>query len=291
MNVKHFKKARAKKGQFDAKALEQLSREELQAVIDEQIDLPWRKIDDELLRVCYALLRGPESESERAQRAKQAEASLQALRQRIRQQEEEKQRRRMNRYRGLGGWRLAAGLAAAVVILFAPMIGRRLSRSYVSPDGQDYIVVGISQNPYGVAEADISARPEDEDYVRLQSPDEIPAHFGYTIDLPAWMPEGIAVEEIAALRNAGLDTLDITYKDKERQVRLTFMYDRDIMETVSYYEQDGKGSTVKLQNGADIYVASNVQSVWGLYQDDKVSYFIDIIGYDADTLIRIFNSI
>ena len=268
--------------------MERLNRHELQAIIDEQIDLPWRKIDSELLRRCYALLKGPEESGAGEEREKRTEASLQALRMRIRQEEEHKGRR----HTGISGWRLAAAMAAALLLLFAaPLIRRPAFRGGTSPDGQDYIVMGIAQNRLGAAEADMSGRPEDEDFVMLNSPDEIPDHFGYRIALPGWLPEECGIEEIAALCTAGMDMLDIIYGREDRQVRLTFTYNRDISGTGSYYEQDGEGKTIQLDSGADIYTATNVQSIWGLYQVDKVSYYINLIGYDEDALIRIFNSI
>ena len=73
--------------------MERLNRHELQAIIDEQIDLPWRKIDSELLRRCYALLKGPEESGAGEEREKRTDASLQALRKRIRQEEENKRRK------------------------------------------------------------------------------------------------------------------------------------------------------------------------------------------------------
>ena len=269
--------------------MERLNRHELQAIIDEQIDLPWRKIDSELLRRCYALLKGPEEGGAGEEREKRTDASLQALRKRIRQEEENKRRKACL---SLRGWRLAAAMAAALLLLFsAPLIRRPAFRGGTSPDGQDYIVMGIAQNRLGAAEADMSGRPEDEDFVMLNSPDEIPDHFGYRIALPGWLPEGCGIEEIAALCTAGMDMLDIIYGREDRQVRLTFTYNRDISGTGSYYEQDGEGKTIQLDSGADIYTATNVQSIWGLYQEDKVSYYISLIGYDEDALIRIFNSI
>ena len=269
--------------------MERLNRHELQAIIDEQIDLPWRKIDSELLRQCYALLKDPEEAGAGEEREKRTEASLRALRKRIRQEEENKRRKACL---SLRGWRLAAAMAAALLLLFAaPLIRRPAFRSGTSPDGQDYIVMGTAQNRLGAAEADMSGRPEDEDFVMLNSPDEIPDHFGYRIALPGWLPEGCGIVEIAALCTAGMDMLDIIYGREDRQVRLTFTYNRDISGTGSYYEQDGEGKTIQLDSGADIYTATNVQSIWGLYQEDKVSYYISLIGYDEDALIRIFNSI
>ncbi len=286
--MKHFWKARGKKRLRDAAELEALSPEELQAIIDEQIDLPWRRIDSDLLRRCYALLKGPEEAGAGEEREKRTEASLRALRQRLRQEEEGK---RQERHKGIGGWRLAAAMAALLLLFAAPLIRRPAFRGDTSPDGQDYIVMGIAQNRRGMAEADMSGRPEDEDFVMLNSPDEIPAHFGYRIALPGWLPEGCGIKEIAALRTAGMDMLDIVYGREDRHVRLTFTYNRDISGTGSYYEQDGEGKILKLDNGAQIYTATNVQSLWGLCQEEKVSYHIDVIGYDEDTMIKIFNSI
>lgn len=287
--IKRFWKPQGKEDKIDAQSLERLNRHELQAIIDEQIDLPWRKIDSELLRRCYALLKGPEEGGAGEEREKRTDASLQALRKRIRQEEENKRRKACL---SLRGWRLAAAMAAALLLLFAaPLIRRPAFRGGTSPDGQDYIVMGIAQNRLGAAEADMSGRPEDEDFVMLNSPDEIPDHFGYRIALPGWLPEGCGIEEIAALCTAGMDMLDIIYGREDRQVRLTFTYNRDISGTGSYYEQDGSGKILKLDNGAEIYTATNVQSLWGLYQEEKVSYHIDVIGYDEDTMIKIFNSI
>ena len=39
-----------------------------------------------------------------------------------------------------------------------------------------------------------------------------------------------------------------------------------------------------------IYTATNVQSLWGLYQEEKVSYHIDVIGYDEDTICLLYTS-
>lgn len=286
--MKHFWKARGKKRLRDAAELEALSPEELQAIIDEQIDLPWRRIDSDLLRRCYALLKGPEEAGAGEEREKRTEASLRALRQRLRQEEEGK---RQERHKGIGGWRLAAAMAALLLLFAAPLIRGPAFRGDTSPDGQDYIVMGVAQNRLGTAEADMSGRQEDEDFIILQSVEEIPAHFGYAIALPEWLPEGCGIKEIAALRTAGMDMLDIVYTDEDKQVMLVFTYNRDISGTGSYYEQDGEGKILKLDNGAQIYTATNVQSLWGLYQEEKVSYHIDVIGYDEDTMIKIFNSI
>ena len=104
------------------------------------------------------------------------------------------------------------------------------------------------------------------------------------------LPVQAAVEYVLQACEA-MDMLDIVYGREDRHVRLTFTYNRDISGTGSYYEQDGEGKILKLDNGAQIYTATNVQSLWGLYQEEKVSYHIDVIGYDEDTMIKIFNSI
>jgi hypothetical protein len=56
------------------------------------------------------------------------------------------------------------------------------------------------------------------------------------------------------------------------------------------YERNERGKYVPLENGATIYLATNVQSVWGLYQSAYVDYFIDVIGFDEDVILQIFNT-
>ncbi len=268
--MKHIGNLRAKRYKDDPDELNQLNREELQSLIDEQLDLPWRKIDYGLLRQCYALLDTPQQDTSEAQRI---EDSLLALRLRIKEEGERKtkQSQKKEKHSGLKRWRVAAATAMTLSILFVfPLMRGQPFRSGTSHDGQGYIVMGIQQSNYGEAQADISNRQEDEDFIILQSLSELPSHFSYAIALPGWLPEGCEAKEIAALRTTGMDTLDIIYGFEDKQVRFTFTHNRDIAGTGSYYEQDREGKTVKLDKGADIYLASNKQSIWALYQADRL---------------------
>ena len=170
---------------------------------------------------------------------------------------------------------------------------RQMIFVHLNLDGQQYVVMGIARDNTGAALA--AENPAEDSYtdafVRLDSLEDIPKRLGYAITLPQWLPEGVRVRAVFAMRNEQFDIISVQYQDGDAQILLDFTYYRDTSAFGVSYEQDEEGKTIALENGSNIYVISNEQSLWGLYQDGRVFYHIDAIGYDVNTLLAIFNSI
>ncbi|MGI6215508.1 MAG: DUF4367 domain-containing protein [Christensenellales bacterium] len=185
---------------------------------------------------------------------------------------------------------------ATVLIICAvaaiPLIS--LKPNYIislSPDEEQYIVSGVQQNSIGAAKADI-----DDDFsqmnIKLNSVDEISTLLGYDVPLPSFIPEECVLDEISVDKTSVLDSVFVAYakgNDKSISISIEKFYSR--VGYKSYYEQEKKGRIVMLENGKKIYTADNINSVWGIYHTPNIDYSIDAMGFDEDTLLKIFNSI
>ena len=191
-------------------------------------------------------------------------------------------------------FRMAAALLTVIALLFAaPLLPRRFFNSRSTPDQQQYLLMGITRDNIGAA---LAAGQSDESsytdgYVSLNRAEDIPGRLGYGIDLPKWLPEGSEIRSIAILRDSHIDSVTVHYQSGDKQIFLDFTYYWDVSALSLYYEQNERGKTITLGSKASIYVAGNEQSLWGLYQDERISYQIDTIGYGEDTLVKLFNSI
>ena len=262
-----------------------VSNEEIERVIAEELEKDDTDIDAQLLDYCYDVvgMRSPAPLSDR---------KIMAVTRRVwRRVQKALSTQTEPRYRPL---RLAAAVLTAVALLFASsLLPQRMFHSRSTPDGQQYVVMGIARDNTGAAlAAEIPAEDSYTDaFVRLDSLEDIPKRLGYAITLPQWLPEGVRVRAVFALRNEQFDIISVQYQDGDAQILLDFTYYRDTSAFGVSYEQDEEGKTIALENGSNIYVISNEQSLWGLYQDGRVFYHIDAIGYDVNTLLEIFNSI
>ncbi len=186
-------------------------------------------------------------------------------------------------------WSTAA-LAASLLLFFQVLFPPPPFQIEQSPDEEQYIVYGVDVPKEGVSRADNTA-PENE---QIDVPDiqTLEALLGHSVSLPKWMPPGLKEPEIVLLNSSSEKSVDVYYEHKnppQRAVSLLISYPNE--RGATYYEQDRAGKNIQLANGASIYVATNVQSIWGLYTDTNIEYYISLIGYDENTLIQIFNSI
>lgn len=182
-------------------------------------------------------------------------------------------------------------VAMILFLIVSPLLVTNPPFKIVVPNHEEqYLVVGIKKNDTGIARASMN-RDTVGTTVELDSLEAIAPRLGYAIELPAWIPEACTLEKIVLDRDISYDELFVTYAgkgDKRVSILVTYYETREGHSTS--YEQVKEGRRILLQNGASVYVANNINSVWGLYQSSNVDYSIDAFGFDEATLIRVFNS-
>ena len=262
------------------------SDEQLNALIEKELSKPADEMDLDKTDACYRLLERRHSPFSGRQLAKSERKS------RARFKRFMKQHRALEAERKRLSLRPLAVAALIVLLIGGPAL--YVSRSYrvfTSPDQQQYVVVGNQTDDAGLAKASTD-KSTAFTTININSLEEIPAYLGYTVQLPTWIPEGCALNSISIDRSTDDDSLFIEFtgvSGKSISISITLFSDRSGY-AVSY-EQEKNGHRYTLQNGSSVYIANNINSVWGLMQSFNMDYYIDAVGFDEATLIRIFNSI
>lgn len=184
---------------------------------------------------------------------------------------------------------LAFAASILLIIFGSVWMDRANFSTGSSKDQQQYIVVGIGQNEVGLVRADDIKR--DSKSATFSNTKEIAPFLGYDIALPQWLPEDLELQVVTVVTNEQADTVMLTYKNLQGSVIIDVTHYSSREGTGIAFEQDERGKPVVLNSGATVYVADNLNSVWGLYQSKDLDYFIDASGFDERTLIKIFNTI
>ncbi|MGI6671466.1 MAG: hypothetical protein ACOX58_07860 [Christensenellales bacterium] len=257
----------------------------LNELIEAEFAKPVEQMDCEVLDACHQLLERRHSPFTDRQMARSQRKGLKQFKQFM------KQSRVPRANKTPFPLKPVATAVLAILIFFVPaLISNHTFWVTMPPDEQQYVVFGIQPNGTGVGRAfierDIVSR-----LFSLNSLDEIPSVLGYQIELPTCIPAGLELTSIDIEQIEQYDEVLLIYEDAERSLFLSITYYTTRAGVGINYEQDKKGKYVPLENGATIYLATNVQSVWGLYQSAYVDYFIDAIGFDEDVILQLFNSI
>lgn len=257
----------------------------LNELIEAEHSKPVELMDCEVLDACYQLLERRYSPFTDRKIARSERKGLKQLKRFMKQH-----RTSITNHSALQFKPLAAAVLVVIMIMAPALIMHKGFRVSMTPDKQQYLVVGIQQNDTGIARAMVDRNVEGKT-VRLKSVDEIPSLLGYQIELPTWMPNGTLLSRIDITQNHQFDEVSLEFAENSKRIYIeaTSFENRDGV-GVSY-EQDMKGKNLLLDNGASIYVASNEQAAWGLYQSSHLDYYIEAIGFDEDTICKLFDSV
>lgn len=268
--------------------VERLSDEELQARIAAEFAKPEEEMDCEALDAYCRALEQRQSPFTEGQIAESERKGLRKFRKRMKQEDAPQ------KGRALVLVRFAAAAAAVLALLLLPAVSRRSSFKTVLPPGErQYLVVGLENGDAGITRA-LADRSAEARTVHLENLEEIPSVLGYQVKLPKWLPEGCRLSGIDVEQTGQRDETVVVYRDEqdpEKRVCVDIMCFSDRTGVAVSYEQNEAGQIITLENGVQIYTARNEQSFWGLYQSEHHDYFIEVIGYDADVIPRIFASI
>lgn len=263
-----------------------LSDEQLYALIERELAQPADGMDVDIVDACYCLLERRHSPFGNRHLAKSEKKSLTQFKRFMKQHSVSKAKNKSFPLKPLA--------VAALVVLMVGAPALYVHQTYrvsTSPNEQQYTVVGLQTHDVGLAKAGIG-RSAVGTTMKVDSLEAIPAYLGYTVELPTWLPEGCTLKNITLDRGLDYDSLYIVFAgdhEKKISISLTLFSDRS-GHSISY-EQEKKGHQRILENGISVYVANNINSVWGIIQSSNKDYSIDAIGFDETTLIRIFNSI
>lgn len=268
--------------------VERLSDEELQARIAAEFAKPEEEMDCEALDVYCRALEQRQSPFTEGQIARSERKGLRQFRKRMKQKDTPQ--------RGSASvlLRFATATAAVLALLLVPAVSLRSSFKTVLPqDEQQFLVVGLEESDAGIARA-LADRSAEVRTAHLENLEEIPSVLGYQVELPKWLPEGCRLSGIDVEQTGQRDETVVVYRDEqdpEKRVCVDVTCFSDRTGVAVSYEQNEAGQMIALENGVQIYTARNEQSFWGLYQSEHHDYFIEVIGYDADVIPRIFASI
>ena len=260
------------------------SDEQLNALIENELSKPADEMDVDKTDACYRLLERRHSPFSGRQLAKSERKS------RARFKRFMKQHRALEAERKRLSLRPLAVAALIVLLIGGPAL--YVSRSYrvfTSPDQQQYVVVGIQKNEMGEARAAIHKTATNNTY-HLNNVDEIASLLGYQIQLPTNIPSKYALTEITVSRSQQDDTVQIEYSSGNDSIFIDITYYEDRSGSSTSYEQDKQGQQFILDNGEFVYISTNVQSTWGLYQSNNLDYLIDGTALDERSILSLFNS-
>lgn len=167
-------------------------------------------------------------------------------------------------------------VAAIVIILvmvlplFAPAAKTNFA-TWQSEDGEYYMVQGTGkEHNEQVAEADVW--PTEDGMFDCKTLEEANEHFGTKIPVITWMPEGWTANMYSVGVAGSMRTFAASYeKDEEVILVYTIFENRDGL-SYTYVEQDGEGEHVKLPDGREVYVTTNMgwQSIAWMENDMQI---------------------
>lgn len=264
----------------------QFSDLELHALIEAEFSKPDTQMDCALLDACCRLLERRQSPFGERAIARSEKKGFGQFKRFMRKS------RALETGKGIFRFKpLAAALLLAAMVLAPMLIPHRDFKIIITPDEQDYLIMGMRQNQTGVASAAGDKKVKKFRNVKPKSIEEIPAILGYDIRLPGWMPEGLKLSEIDIVQTIDFDEVLLAFEGDSKRISVEITYYESREGSGESIPQDGKGKTIRLNNGESIYLAHNMQSIWGLHQSSMQDYFIDAIGFDEDVIVKLFNSI
>lgn len=148
-----------------------------------------------------------------------------------------------------------------IVVMIAPLFApgaRTIFKTWQSEDGEYYMVQGIGkENNENVVEA--GAWPTEEGVFDCKTIEEANQRFGTGMPIITWMPEGWTADMYTVSALGSMRTLTASYQNGETgRIVYTIYENRDGL-SYTYVEQDGEGEHVKLSDGREVYVTTNME--------------------------------
>ena len=259
------------------------------AELDELLQVVHAQRDYEMIALCDEVLCRRHGIRYEEVEAETGEAFRRQLKARMRAARRKNQVRTVWQSRGLRFASMCAALIA-VIVSVEHISSRWTIRQHSTPDGQEWVAEPgkLAKPVISVAEAEGG---EDETWT-VYDLDSLYQRLGYKLPLPGWMPEDVSLKEIDGYREKAYDAVDIRYVgDGDKLIIASYYkyYNADYV-TVSF-EQDEEGKKIKIENGEQAYVASNMGVYWGLLTRGNMQIQVSCRGYDRETLMQILNSI
>lgn len=288
MNHSNNRNAQEKEREGMAKKKKQ---ELLFALIDSELSKNEKDLDSEVLE---SFLEAYDVEQPLLSQA-QMEQSLAKIKNNVRKSLQEKSKAKASPYKA---W---IALAASLLIVFYTVLLPQRSVEWRQEREEEVLVLeGVESKDEKRAFASINFEMEEseEDYV-IHSWEEANRLLGFTLSKPKWIPSELQLEEIVVSPLENHIFIYVYYEIasgfkrenlSERNITLQYHY-FDRLEGRALFEQNEKGRILHLENGKEIYVSQNIETVWGLVVESNVMLSGFLNGYDEDTLLRIFNSI
>lgn len=147
------------------------------------------------------------------------------------------------------------------------------------------------------ASKNFALEEREEDYV-FHSWEEADSLLGFTLPKPKWIPNELQLEEIVVSPLEDHIFVYVHYENisdfksedfSDSNITLQYHY-FDRLEGRALFEQNEKGRKLHLENGKEIYVSQNIETVWGLVVESNAIFSGFLDGYSEATLLRIFNS-
>lgn len=183
-------------------------------------------------------------------------------------------------------------IAACIVLLFALGVGFRYAwiQGRQEQDDQIFYVEGHEIGLGNEATADGNTVSVGE--CRTNDFSEFCDFLGYVPSLPTWLPDGWQVDRYNIIRDELGYLLNVVYEKPDAPYLLSYsqegMYNVD--ELAINIPQDGAGHYMKLDNGLEIYLTTNVDRPVAVWTTDKDC--ITVSGpITEDELIKMVSSI
>lgn len=215
--------------------------------IKQEIQKPDAEIDDAWIDACEQLMDSIEQPQEWPDHRQENWAAIQTG---------------MRKARRDARIRQAVRVACVAACLMLMLVGVSYSRQWFqgeqSPDEQVYTLSG-QQVEIGTATQAVADGNETWRECETADFQELCDFLGYVPQMPTWVPEGWQLNSYYAVIDWHSQQISVAYENLEQKYLLIYeaIQAEDISNISVDFYQDGAGERVHLQNGLDIYLATN----------------------------------
>lgn len=117
--------------------------------------------------------------------------------------------------------------------------------------------------------------------------------YGISLRLPRWMPDGYELTWTDGYEDAGNKYVNAQYRrDSESTIELFItLHSGEGLQIDEFYESDDEMQYEIVRDGIQYSIVSNLRKVMLIWQDNRASVMIQIGEQEADSLIRMMESI
>ena len=144
-----------------------------------------------------------------------------------------------------------------VLPLFAPG-AHTIFNTWQSEDGEYYMVQGTGKD-YNERTAEADVWPTEEGMFDCRTLEEANEHFGTKLPVITWMPKGWTANMYTVGVVGSVRTFTASYEKGDEAVLVYTIYENRDGMSYTYVEQDGEGEHVKLSDGREVYVTTNME--------------------------------